>query len=90
MLIPFDKFVEMFRCIRNHSKVKIDVIIGKMKTERRETLKNSSTDLSDPSKIEIDEAYSTLVRDQMMIEEKIYQETSDYLLEELGFNQEQF
>jgi len=41
-LIPFDKFVEMFKVIRNHAKVRIDEQSENMQIERREVLRLTS------------------------------------------------
>lgn len=43
-LIPFEKFVEMFKVIRNHAKIRIDQESDKMQIERREVLRLTSPD----------------------------------------------
>lgn len=43
-LIPFEKFVEMFKVIRNHAKIRIDEQSDKMQIERREVLRLTSPD----------------------------------------------
>lgn len=59
-----------------------------MQEERRKCLILTSP--QDPSKVQSSYSYYLLVREQMTAEEKIYEEISNYLLEELGFNQQQF
>ena len=73
----------MFKVILKHAKVRIDENSGKKQIERRELLRKTSPE--DLTKVKTSELYYLFVREQMIIEEKIYEEISNYLLEELGF-----
>lgn len=44
-LIPFESFIDMFKVIRHHAKVKLQAQVEKIKGERRETLKRLEGEL---------------------------------------------
>ena len=60
-LIPFEKFVEIFKVIRNHAKIRINEQSDKMQNGRREVLRLTSPD--DLTQVKSSQAYNLLVRE---------------------------
>ena len=72
----------MFKVIRSNSKAKLESMLVEIKAERRAALKRAGS--------QIDIEYRDLVVKQTRIEEKIYDEVSTFVLEELGLDGSQF
>ena len=80
-LIPFESFIEMFKVIRHHAKLKLNSQTEVLKVHRREILARSQTMCAE---------YRDIVIEQTRIEETIYEEISNIVLDELGLDSQQF
>lgn len=77
--VRLDDFINLFKIITKHAKKKISQIKQEYATKRREHLKNE------------DEAeYEKCVKEQMQVEEFVYQEVATQALEHQGIQEQDF
>lgn len=78
-LIPFDAFLELFKVIRKNSRARLDVILKANEAERR--LKLAENAMAE---------YREIVLQQTKLEEQIYMDVSNKVLQLLDLTEDDF
>ena len=79
-VVPFEQFIDIYKIIRHHAKLKISRKQDDFRQRRRALLRDE--DLSPE--------YKQIVLAQTQMEQDCYEQVSTVVLEELGVTQEQF